>query len=425
MASGSSVINNYLLAADTRSTLAAIRALGAEVELEGATVKITGVGLRGLAGNSVDIDVGNSGTLIRVLPAWLAGQTDGSWELDGDDSIRRRPMDRVLEPLRKMGANISARENRYAPISVRGGALKGIQYELPVASAQVKTCVLLAGLLADGETSVIESVPSRDHTERMLLKLGVPISRESVQSKTANQIAGADQVTGRSIDHKAATIRITVRGVDKLSAATFNVPADASSAAFHLAAAAIIPGSHVRVENVGTNWTRAGFLHVLKRMGADLSGDIESLSDTLTSAEPASTLELVSAPLQGTTVEANEVPLMIDELPLVALLGCFADGETIVRGAEELRVKETDRIAATVQGIRAIGGSIEATTDGFVVTGTGGIRGGMLDSHADHRLAMLGAIAGLASTEGVEVAGMEAAAVSYPNFSKDLRSLVS
>jgi 3-phosphoshikimate 1-carboxyvinyltransferase len=391
-------VTGYLDAADTDSTLAAVQALGALVERQPDHLTIRGTGLRAAAPTTAPIDVGNAGTLMRLLPGWLAGQAGGSWTLDGDASIRRRPVDRIAEPLRRMGARIEAREDRFPPFTVTGSPLTGIEYELPVASAQIKSCVLLAGLLATGETTVVEPEPSRDHTERLLLRCGVTIERDGP--------------------------RIRVCPQDELELGELHVPGDPSSAAFHVAAAVLVPGSRIVVEGMAANWTRVGFLRILERMGGVLVGELEEPGAPLTPDEPVTELDVAHNRLTGTTVDAAEVPLAIDELPLVALLGCFADGETVVRGAAELRVKETDRIATVVDGLRGLGADIEGTDDGFVVQGAGGLRGGAIDSHGDHRLAMLGAVAGLASREGVEVEGMEAAAVSYPGFEADLARLI-
>ena len=388
-------ITGYLDAADTNSTLDAVQALGALVERRADSLVVRGPGLRA-AGPADVIDVGNAGTLMRLLPGWLAGQEGGRWTLDGDDSIRRRPVDRIAVPLGLMGAQIRSR-GRFPPFTVTGSPLSGIEYELPVASAQVKSCVLLAGLLASGPTTVVEPKPSRDHTERMLAAAGVQISR--------------------------AGDRITVAAQDELELGSLHVPGDPSSAAFHAAAAVLVPRSRIVIEGMGANWTRTGFFQILRRMGGVVVGPLEEPGDGVPAEEPVCELDVCHGPLVGTVVEPDEVPLAIDELPLVALLGCFAEGETVVRGAGELRLKESDRIATVVDGLRGLGAEIEATEDGFAVQGTGGLRGGTLESHDDHRLAMLGAVAGLASREGVEVVGMEAAAVSYPGFEADLASL--
>jgi 3-phosphoshikimate 1-carboxyvinyltransferase len=414
MGEGETEVTGYLDAADTRSTLGAVATVGARVEEGGGSpgpgggieLRIGGVGLRG-AGPAA-IDVGNAGTLLRLLPGWLAGQPEGGWTLDGDESIRRRPVDRVAEPLRLMGADVSCREDRLPPMTVRGAPLRGIEYRLPVASAQVKSCVLLAGLLAEGETTVIEPGPSRDHTERMLRAAGAEV--EIANAGTPVAIRGA-----------LPARRVTVHPAGGIQPGRIEVPADFSSAAFFLVAAAIVGGSEVRIEGVGINPTRIGLLGILTRMGAA----IEVIETAAAGREPRATLVARSGPLAATRVGGGEVPLAIDELPLVALAGCFAEGTTVVSGAEELRHKESDRIATVVDGLRGLGAEIEATEDGFAVTGAGGLAGGAIDSAGDHRLAMLGALAGLASREGVEVRGMEAAAVSYPRFEADLRGLLA
>jgi 3-phosphoshikimate 1-carboxyvinyltransferase len=398
MASEPVRIERYLQAADTLSTLEAVRALGALVEVHDEEVVVRGTGLREARDPGETIDVGNAGTLLRLLPGWLAAQEGRSFTLDGDESIRRRPVDRIAEPLRAMGAELDARSGRFPPFEVRGSRLHAISYELPVASAQVKSCVLLAALAADGATTVGEPTRSRDHTERMLLRAGAGIHRH-----------------GR---------HVTVANIDELLLGGVSVPGDVSSAAFMIAAGVLVPGSRLLIADVGVNWTRTGFLRILRRMRGIVLGDLEDESGELVPDEPVSDLDVAHGALEGTVVEAEEVPLAIDELPLVALLGCFAEGATVVRGARELRLKESDRIAGVVDGLRALGAEIEATDDGFAVTGTGGLRGGTLDARGDHRLAMVGAVAGLASKEGVEVIGMDSAAVSYPGFVEDLAGLV-
>jgi 3-phosphoshikimate 1-carboxyvinyltransferase len=280
--------------------------------------------------------------------------------------------------------------------------LHGIEYELPVASAQVKSCVLMAGLVTD-ETTVLEPVASRDHTERLLLRAGAPVTRSVVNG---------------------GAWRTTVANVDELVVDSISVPGDLSSAAFLIAAGVLVRGSRLVLEDVGVNWTRTGFLRVLERMGAVVLGDVEAPGE-FGPEEPVTDLDVAAGPLEGTVVAGEEVPLTIDELPLVALLGCFAEGETVVRDASELRVKESDRIATVVSGLRGLGADIEAFDDGFVVRGTGSLRGGVIDAGGDHRLALLGAVAGLASVEGVEVVGMEASEVSYPGFADDLAELVA
>ncbi|MBV8429611.1 MAG: 3-phosphoshikimate 1-carboxyvinyltransferase [Solirubrobacterales bacterium] len=395
-------IRNYLQAADTSSTLRAVRELGAIVHEQPDELVIRGVGLRHAEQPPGRIDVGNAGTLMRLLPGWLALQQGKVFKLDGDDSIRRRPVDRIAEPLVAMGARIEAREGRFPPFSVEGAPLAGIEYPLPVPSAQVKSCLLLAGLGTD-RTQVIEPVPSRDHTERMLLAAEAPVER------TGDPEAG---------------YRTSVGNVDELELGLIEIPGDPSSAAFLIAAGVLVKGSRFVLRDVGVNWTRSGFLRVLARMGAIVLADLEP-EGGFSATEPVSDIDVSYGPIVGATVEAHEVPLTIDELPLVALLGAFAEGETVVRGAEELRLKESDRISSVVEGLRGLGAQIEATPDGFVVQGGGGLRGGRLHARGDHRLALLGAVAGLASQEGVEVVGVEAAEVSYPEFGRDLLALAA
>jgi 3-phosphoshikimate 1-carboxyvinyltransferase len=392
-------IDNYLDAADTSSTLRAVQSLGAIVERHDGHVVIRGCGLRNAQPPPGPIDVGNAGTLMRLLPGWLAFQRGASFTLDGDESIRRRPVDRIADPLSRMGARIEAREGRYAPFTVYGEALRGVEYEPPVASAQVKSCVLFAGLGTD-RTTVVERTASRDHTERLLLAAGAELTRS------------ADGLT------------TTVGGTDELGLDSLLVPGDMSSAAFLIAAAILVGGSRLVLERVGVNWTRAGFVRILQRMGGIVIGELEP-EGTFDAHEPVCDLDVSHGPIAAVAVAGDEVPLAIDELPLVALLGCFADGETVVGGAAELRVKESDRIATVVDGLRGLGAEIESFDDGFAVRGGAGLRGGRIEAHGDHRLAMLGAVAGLASEEGVEVVGFEAADVSYPGFANDLAALTS
>ncbi len=396
MAEGETEIEGYLDSADTRSTLAAVQALGAEVDGVGvsgieATIRVRGIGLRGA--RQTAIDVGNAGTLLRLLPGWLAGQPSGTWTLDGDDSIRRRPVDRIAVPLRKMGARLSCREERLPPLRIEAGPLKGIEYELPIASAQVKSCLLFAALLAEGETWVREPARSRDHTERMLAAAGADVA----------WLHGG----------------ISVRPAKGLEAGDLAVPADFSSAAFFIIAAALVPGSEVCLEGVGTNPTRTGLLAILERMGAAI--EVEPVGER--GGEPIGTVRVRASSLRGTETGGDEIPLAIDELSLLALAACFADGATTIRDAAELRRKESDRVATTCEALTALGASVEAREDGMRIEGGGGLRGGAIHSHGDHRIAMLGAVAGLASREGVEVDGMDAAAVSYPGFEADLASL--
>jgi 3-phosphoshikimate 1-carboxyvinyltransferase len=408
MADGPTRISGYLDSADTRATLRAVAAVGAEVREGDADgngghfVEIEGIGLRGA--RSAEIDVANAGTLLRIMPGWLAGQPGGEWALDGDESIRRRPVDRVADPLRLMGAQVECRQGRLPPLRIRGAELRGIDYELPVASAQVKSCLLLAGLLAEGETTIAEPLVTRDHTERMLAAMGASLRRDGS--------------------------RLTIAPAERLEAGDVPVPGDFSSAAFFVVACLLVPGSQVSLREVGINRNRIGLLSILSRMGIEMGGAHES-GRAMTveeirepGPEPIATLNVRDAALRGAVVTAEDVPSSIDELPLVALLGSFAEGETVVEGAAELRAKESDRIAGIVDGLAGLGAEIEARADGFAVHGTAGLRGGTIDARGDHRLAMLGAVAGLASREGVDVEGFEAVEVSYPRFERDLRSLL-
>jgi 3-phosphoshikimate 1-carboxyvinyltransferase len=409
MADGPTRITGYLDSEDTRATLRAVAAVGAEVregeqdEHGGVFVEVEGVGLRGA--RPARIDVGNAGTLLRLMPGWLAGQPEGEWTFDGDESIRRRPVDRIADPLRLMGADVEAREGRLPPLRVRGSSLHAIDYEMPVASAQVKSCLLLAGLLADGDSTIHEPIWTRDHTERMLASMGASLRREGDA--------------------------LIISPAERLEAGDFPVPGDFSSGAFFIAAALLVPESEVSLREIGINRNRIGLLSILSRMGVEM-GAAHDERRTITvheirepGPEPIATLHIRSAPLHGAEVTAEDVPAAIDELPLVALLACFAEGETVIGGAEDLRAKESDRIAGVVEGLSGLGAEIEARPDGFAVRGTGGLRGGTIDARGDHRLAMVGAIAGLASAEGVEVEGFEAVAVSYPRFERDLRALVA
>ncbi|MCX6394450.1 MAG: 3-phosphoshikimate 1-carboxyvinyltransferase [Solirubrobacterales bacterium] len=402
MATGTSTIDNYLLGEDTLSTLRVLAQLGVPVKREGARVVIEGVGLTGPNESDSALDVGNSGTLLRLVAGWLAGQDGSSWVLDGDESIRSRPMARVADPLEEMGASFDLQAGGTPPLTVNGASLDAISYGSPVSSAQVKSAVLIAGLSASGPVSVSESPASRDHTERMLAEQGASIT-----------------VSDQGDRHT-----VTVEPTSGLTAVDRVIPGDPSSAAFPLVAALLVPGSGVTVENINLNPSRTGLFRILERMGAQITGFSSAAEgeDPLATEIPG-TITVKASKLQGVEVEEAEIPSAVDEITLVALAGCFATGQTIVRGAGELRVKETDRIAGVVELLKALGAQIEATDDGFVVEGTGGLRGGTVDSNGDHRLAMLAAVAGVASHTGVTVNNFEAAAVSYPDFASDLASL--
>jgi 3-phosphoshikimate 1-carboxyvinyltransferase len=379
---------------DTRATIAAVRALGVEVvEHDVDTLRVLGRGLRGLRSPGTPVDCANAGTLMRLLCGPLAGQ-DGSFELVGDASLSRRPMERVAEPLRRMGARIETTDG-HAPIRVEGGPLAPIDYELPVASAQVKSAVLLAGLYAEGDaTTVVEPAPTRDHTERMLAAAGARVQvRES---------------------------SVSVWPAERLHLGEVEIPGDFSSAAPFLVAATLVPGSELHVHGVNLNPRRTGLLTVLERMGARVT----VYNRRQIGGEPGGDLDVRSGELVGTRVGADEVPLAIDELPLFALLAACAHGDSVLRGAGELRAKETDRIDAVVEGLRALGAHVRGTPDGFTVRGVPTrLRGGRLSSRGDHRIAMLGAVAGLASREGVRIDDAAAVAVSFPGFFDLLETL--
>ncbi len=392
---GETRVRGWGRSADTEATARAMRALDVDVhDVADDELVITGVGLRGLRAPEGAVDCANAGTLMRLLTGILAGQ-DGRFELTGDESLRSRPMERIAEPLRRMGARVETTDG-HAPVVVEGsGSLRGIDYTLPVASAQVKSTLLLAGLNASGPTTVVEPAPTRDHTELLLEAAGVRVRR------------GPTSVT----IEPAAALRL----------GEVNVPGDFSSAAPLLVAAALVPGSDVTVHGVGLNPRRTGLLDVLERMGARIA----VYNRRREAGEPVGDVRLQYAELVATRVGAGEVPLLVDELPLVALAASHARGETVVSGAEELRHKETDRVEAVADGLRATGVHIQARPDGWSITGVPSrLRGGQVDARGDHRIAMLGAIAGLASREGVEVGGAETVAVSFPGFYDLLESLV-
>jgi len=390
---GETRVAGFGRSADTEATIEAARALGVEVEEQDVdTLTIHGAGLRGLTEPSGPIECRNAGTLMRLLAGILSGQR-GRFELVGDESLSARPMERVAEPLRRMGSRVQTMDG-HAPLVVEGAPLGAIDYEPPVPSAQVKSAILLAGLFATGKTTVVEPIPTRDHTERLLERAGARVTRRP-----------------RSVSIDAAE-RLTL---DKIE-----IPGDFSSAAPFLVAAAIVPGSRLTVHGVGLNPRRIGLLDVLERMGARVA----IYNRRLVGGEPAGDVEMRTSELVGATVLAAEVPSLIDELPLLALAACHSRGETVVRGAGELRLKESDRIEGVVEELRRIGGHIRATRDGFRVKGVPTrLRGGIVDSRGDHRLAMLGAVAGVSSSEGVEIRGANAVEASFPGFFEVLKQL--
>src|SRR5215204_1412735 len=391
---GESEIGGFGRAADTESAISVVRDLGATVEGDGETVRVEGVGLRGLREPGGPLDCGNAGTVLRLTSGILAGQ-GGRFVLTGDESLSRRPHERVAEPLRKMGARVET-TNGGAPVLIEGGRLSAIRYELPVASAQVKSAVLLAGLFADGgATTVVERAPTRDHSERLLRELGVKVGRR-----------GTD---------------VSVQPVERIVPFQVDVAGDFSSAAPFILAATLLHGSELLVEGVNVNPLRTGLLDVLERMGANIA----VFNRRTVSGEPVADLEVRSARLQATAVRAREVPGLIDELPLFALAAGMARGESVVRGARELRAKETDRIETVTNALRALGVRIAPSDDGFGVRGvpTRPKGGGVVEARGDHRIAMLGAIGGLVSREGARIEGAESVSVSFPGFFDLLESV--
>jgi 3-phosphoshikimate 1-carboxyvinyltransferase len=392
LSEGETRVRGFGRSGDTQATVDAVRALGAEVEdvAEDALV-VRGVGLRGLRAGEVDCR--NAGTLLRLLTGILAGQ-NGEFTLTGDESLTPRPMERVAKPLRRMGADVETTDG-HAPVVVRGSAaLHGIEIEPEVASAQVKSAILLAALNADGPTTVVEPIPTRDHTELML------------------------EAAGARLRRRATSVTLEPAGALRLDEVI--VPGDFSSAAPLLVAAALVPGSDLTIHDLGVNPRRTGLLDVLERMGARVA----VFERRRAGREPVASVQVQPGEMIATEIGADEVPGLVDELPLVALLASHARGETRVSGAGELRVKESDRIEAVTDGLRPLGARIHSLDDGWTVTGVPArLRGGRVDARGDHRIAMLGAIAGLASIEGVAIEGADTAAISFPGFYELLDSV--
>ncbi|HLQ00567.1 MAG TPA: 3-phosphoshikimate 1-carboxyvinyltransferase [Candidatus Limnocylindria bacterium] len=400
LAEGTSEIRHFSSAADCVSTLECLRALGADVRCEGDTVRVTGRGIKGLQRPRRALDAGNSGTTMRLLAGILAGQSFDS-TLTGDGSLRRRPMRRVIEPLVRMGAQIHAHDEEFAPLEIHGRRLRSIEYTLPVPSAQVKSAVLLAGLFAEGTTSVTEPVRTRDHSELALAEFGARMERE-----------------GRTIRvHGVAR-----NGAGRLEARTVVVPGDLSSAVFFLAAACVLQNSSVLVHNAGLNPTRTAVLDVLAAMGAPLS----LVSVHGSSGELVGDIAVSHAALEGGVIEGPAVAQLIDELPMLAVLGPFTEKGIEIRDAAELRVKESDRIAAVAENLRRMGARVEERPDGLLVAGraAGKLHGAEIDTRGDHRIAMAFAIAALGADGPSIILDAECAAVSYPDFYETLEQLV-
>ncbi len=392
IAEGATRIHNYSTGADCASTLGALRALGIRIEHQNSDVLISGCGLDGLKPPGGTLDAGNSGSTIRMLSGILAAQLFPS-RIAGDESLSRRPMDRILRPLEAMGASISARDGRFPPLEIRPAALRAIGYALPVASAQVKTCVLFAGLYADGVTTVREPLRTRNHTEIALGEFGAEIA-----------------VTGAVV---------SVRGRPHLKPRELTVPGDLSSAAFFLVAALVVEGSRLRIEGAGLNPTRSALLDFLLSMGADIR--IENLE--FRAGEEVGDLEVRYSRVRGGLIEKALTAALIDEIPVLAVLGAASDEGLTVRDAAELRVKETDRIATVAENLRRMGVEIEVTPDGFRVPGRQRFQAAGMDSFGDHRIAMAFAVAALAATGESTIAGAEAAAVSFPEFFQILAAI--
>ncbi|MCR3921946.1 MAG: 3-phosphoshikimate 1-carboxyvinyltransferase [Firmicutes bacterium] len=395
LAEGESEIRGFLTGEDCLSTLACLHQLGVAITRDKTTVRIQGVGLTGLREAENVLDCGNSGTTARLLLGVLAGQPFFS-VLTGDASLRKRPMARVTEPLIAMGANIMGRAGgTLLPLAIVGGSLQPSHYHTPVASAQLKSAILLAGLYAEGETMVVEPEQSRDHTERMLAAFGADVS--------------------------VAATAVTLHGQPRLQGRLVQVPGDISSAAFFLVAASIVPASDVLVRNVGINPSRTGILEVLQAMGATLT----LYNEREESGEPVADIRVQSAQLTGVELSGALIPRLIDEIPIIVVAALFANGQTIIRDAQELRVKETDRIAAVVEEFAKLGASIIATEDGFVIEGGQQVHGGVVNSRGDHRIAMSLSIAALRATSPVTVEDAHCVAISYPRFWETIKTLQS
>ena len=397
IAEGTTKIGNFAASADCASTLGCLSALGIGVEREGSNVTVKGAGKNGFTKPKSDLDCGNSGTTMRLMAGILSGQRFES-VLTGDESLQKRPMKRVIDPLTQMGASIAS-ENGCAPLRIKGSGLAGLEYRLPVASAQIKSCVLLAGLFADGETTVIEPTPTRDHTERMLRWFGCELIEETADS-------------GK---------RITISGDHLLKANDFVVPGDVSSSAFFLVAAACLPGSSLVLENVGLNPSRTAVIDALKRFGANI--DIQN--ERIACNEPVGDVAvsgLIAQSGESHVLKGEIIANLIDEIPILAVFGTQLDGGLEIRDAGELRVKESDRITSVVTNLRAMGAEVSEFEDGLKVERSN-LTAAAVDSFGDHRIAMAFAVAGLLATGETEIIGADCAAVSYPSFFEDLASV--
>lgn len=398
IALGTTELTHFLEGADCLSTIDCFRKMGVEIERKPSSILVHGKGLRGLTAPASTLNVGNSGTTTRLISGILSGQNFAT-TLSGDDSLNSRPMKRIMTPLNTMGAHIrSLNDNGCAPLHIRPGALHGIHYQSPVASAQVKSAVLLAGLYADSPTSVTEPALSRNHTELMLQGFGAYVATDL---------------------HTDGTATAHVEPCKELYGQQICVPGDISSAAYFIAAALLVPGSELLVKNVGTNFTRAGFLKVCKAMGAD----IETVSQTIEGGESRADLLVRYSHLKGTVIEGDIIPTLIDEIPMIAIMAAFADGQTVIRDAAELKVKETNRIDTVTAGLKAMGADITPTDDGMIIEGTGHLNGASIQSYLDHRIAMAFSVAGLASDGETQIVDSQCVDVSYPEFYATLNSV--
>jgi 3-phosphoshikimate 1-carboxyvinyltransferase len=400
LAEGTSELRNFSAAADCHSTLGCMSALGAEVKVEKDLVRVTGRGPRGLKSSWRALDAGNSGTTMRLLTGILAGQ-EFTTKLTGDGSLQKRPMKRVVGPLREMGADIRAKDDNFAPLEIKGARLRAIDYQMPMASAQVKSAVLLAGLYAEGVTSVTEPAGTRDHTELALEEFGAAVERHGRTTKI-HGLFGAN-------------------GAGKLVAKSLGVPSDISSAVFFIAAASLLADSNIAIHNVGLNPTRTAILDLFAGMGAS----IQMLSLTSSHGEIIGDLAVKGASLKGGVIEGETIPLVIDELPMLAALGPFTEEGIEIRNAGELRVKESDRIAVLVENLRRMGATVEERPDGLKVEGrrAGKLHGAEIEPHGDHRIAMAFAVAALAADGPSVIRDADCAGVSYPPFFEDLNRL--
>jgi 3-phosphoshikimate 1-carboxyvinyltransferase len=400
LAEGTTELRHFSAAADCHSTLSCMKALGAEVESEKDTLRITGRGSEGLRASKHALDAGNSGTTMRLLAGILAGQRFRS-TLTGDASLQKRPMRRVMSPLREMGADIRARDDNFAPLEIHGGKLRAIEYRMPIASAQVKSAVLLAGLFAEGETRVTEPARTRDHTEIALEEFGAAIERHGGNTSVQGLFAG--------------------NGKNKLTAKSLEVPGDLSSAVFFIAAASLLADSNILIRNAGLNPTRTAILDVFAGMGASIQ--MPSLKSS--HGELVGDIGVKGAALKGGVIEGNQIPLVIDELPMLAALGPYTEQGIEIRNAAELRVKESDRIAALAENLRRMGATVEEREDGLKIEGrsAGKLHGAEIDPRGDHRIAMAFAVVALAAEGPTVIRDAGCAAVSYPDFFVDLNRL--